>query len=36
MNAASGILLLISYPTKALTNPLFYGKLALITRRRWS
>ncbi len=30
LNAASGVLLLISYPTKALTNPLFYGKLALI------
>jgi hypothetical protein len=30
LNAASGILLLISYPTKALTNPLFYLKLALI------
>ncbi len=30
MNAASGVLLLISYPTKALTNPLFYGKLVLI------
>ncbi len=30
LNAASGVLLLIAYPTKALTNPLFYGKLALI------
>jgi hypothetical protein len=30
LNAASGVLLLVSYPTKALTNPLFYGKLALI------
>jgi hypothetical protein len=27
---ASGVLLLIAYPTKALTNPLFYVKLALI------
>lgn len=30
MNAASGLLLLIGYPTKALTNPLFYLKLLLI------
>jgi hypothetical protein len=30
MNAASGVLLLIGYPTKALTNPLFYLKLSLI------
>jgi len=30
LNAASGVLLLIGYPTKALTNPLFYLKLALI------
>ena len=30
LNAASGVLLLIAYPTKALTNPLFYAKLALI------
>ena len=30
VNAVSGVLLLIAYPTKALTNPLFYGKLALI------
>ena len=30
LNAASGVLLLIAYPTKALTNPLFYGKLVLI------
>ena len=29
-NAASGVLLLIAYPTKALTNPLFYAKLSLI------
>src|SRR5678816_2541795 len=28
VNAVSGVLLLIAYPTKALTNPLFYGKLA--------
>src|SRR5688572_10701490 len=31
VNAFSGILLLIAYPTKALTNPLFYLKLSLIT-----
>jgi hypothetical protein len=30
MNAASGVLLLIGYPTKALTNPVFYLKLSLI------
>ena len=30
VNALSGVLLLIAYPTKALTNPLFYVKLALI------
>src|SRR5262245_14709388 len=30
VNAASGALLLIAYPTKALTNPLFYIKLMLI------
>jgi hypothetical protein len=30
VNAVSGVLLLIAYPTKALTNPLFYVKLMLI------
>lgn len=30
LNAISGLLLLIAYPTKALTNPLFYIKLLLI------
>jgi hypothetical protein len=30
VNAASGLLLLIGYPTKALTNPVFYLKLSLI------
>ena len=30
LNAASGLLLLIGYPTKALTNPVFYLKLLLI------
>src|SRR5262245_3148233 len=30
LNAASGLMLLIAYPTKALTNPVFYLKLSLI------
>src|SRR5262245_17959998 len=30
LNVTSGIALLIAYPTKALTNPLFYIKLGLI------
>jgi hypothetical protein len=30
VNAVSGVLLLIGYPTKALTNPVFYLKLGLI------
>lgn len=30
LNLASGVLLLIAYPTKAMTNPLFYLKLCLI------
>jgi hypothetical protein len=30
LNAVSGVALLIGYPTKALTNPLFYVKLAFI------
>ena len=30
LNVASGIALLIAYPTKALTNPVFYLKLTLI------
>jgi hypothetical protein len=30
LNATSGLALLIAYPTKALTNPIFYLKLALI------
>ena len=30
LNAVTGILLLIAYPTKALTNPLFYVKLSLV------
>src|SRR5262249_43749793 len=35
INAASGALLLIAYPTKALTNPVFYIKLALIGFAVW-
>jgi len=30
INAVSGILLLVAYPAKALTNPIFYIKLGLI------
>ncbi len=30
VNAVTGTLLLIGYPTKALTNPLFYVKLSLV------
>lgn len=30
LNAASGVLLVVAYPTKALTNPVFYLKMALI------
>ncbi len=30
LNAASGVLLLTAYPTKALTNPVFWLKLTLI------
>ncbi len=30
LNAISGVFLLIAYPTKALTNPMFYLKLLLI------
>lgn len=30
LNAASGVVLLIGYPTKAVTNPVFYLKLAFI------
>lgn len=31
INVLTGILLLFAYPTKALTNPVFYAKLTLIT-----
>ena len=30
LNIASGILLVVAYPTKALTNPIFYLKLLII------
>ncbi len=30
VNVFSGVLLLIAYPTKALTNPLFYAKMSLV------
>jgi len=35
VNAFSGVLLLLAYPTKALTNPVFYLKLALIAAALW-
>ncbi len=35
INAASGVLLLIAYPTKALTNPVFYTKMTLIGFAVW-
>jgi len=35
INVASGVLLLIAYPTKALTNPVFYIKLILIGLAVW-
>jgi hypothetical protein len=35
LNAVSGVLLLIAYPTKALTNPLFYVKLLFIALAVW-
>jgi hypothetical protein len=36
VNTASGVLLLMGYPTKALTNPVFYLKLALIGLGMWT
>jgi pimeloyl-ACP methyl ester carboxylesterase len=30
INTASGLALLLAYPAKALTNPVFYAKLALV------
>ena len=35
MNAASGLLLFLGYPTKALTNPVFYMKMSLIAVGMW-
>ncbi|MET0216185.1 MAG: hypothetical protein ABW292_24465 [Vicinamibacterales bacterium] len=35
LNAISGVALLVAYPTKALTNPVFYLKLALIALAVW-
>jgi hypothetical protein len=35
INAVSGTLLLIAYPTKAFTNPMFYLKLCLIALGVW-
>jgi hypothetical protein len=36
LNMVSGVFLLIAYPTKAFTNPLFYLKLALIAVGVWA
>jgi hypothetical protein len=35
MNTASGVLLFLGYPTKALTNPVFYMKMSLIAIGMW-
>lgn len=35
LNAVSGVALLVAYPTKALTNPVFYLKLTLIAIALW-
>jgi hypothetical protein len=35
INTVSGVLLLVAYPTKALTNPVFYIKLTLIGFAVW-
>ena len=35
INATTGTLLLIAYPTKALTNPVFYAKLMIIGSAMW-
>ena len=35
MNAATGVLLVIAYPTKSLTNPDFYAKLVVIGFAVW-
>ena len=36
LNVVSGVFLLIAYPTKALTNPLFYLKLVLVAIGVWT
>jgi len=36
LNVVSGVFLLIAYPTKALTNPLFYVKLVLVAIGVWT
>ena len=36
LNVVSGVFLLIAYPTKALTNPLFYIKLVLVGVGVWT
>lgn len=36
LNVVSGVFLLIAYPTKALTNPLFYIKLLLVVVGVWT
>jgi len=35
INAVTGVLLIIAYPTKALTNPVFYMKLTCIAFALW-
>jgi hypothetical protein len=35
LNAISGVALLVAYPTKALTNPVFYLKLGLVALGLW-
>ncbi|MGZ3273609.1 MAG: DUF6644 family protein [Caulobacteraceae bacterium] len=35
INVASGLLLLTAYPTKALTNPVFYLKMTLLAAAVW-
>jgi hypothetical protein len=36
VNVASGVLLVVAYPTKAFTNPVFYLKLTLIGLAVWA
>ena len=35
INAVTGVLLLVAYPTKSLTNPVFYAKLVLVGLAVW-